>query len=58
MADKKKRNERNAGRKLKYGEPTKAIPFKLPISKVEEIKKRFFDILKEYEIKNDDKSNN
>lgn len=37
--------------KLKYGEPVKMIPFKIPVSKISAIKKRIKAILKEYEIK-------
>lgn len=49
----KMKNERNAGRKPKYGEPTKVVSFKLPISKIPELKERFYLILKEYEQKKD-----
>ena len=47
----KKKNERNAGRKAEYDEPTKPVSFKLPISKIPEIKERFFAILQEYKLK-------
>ena len=36
---------------LKYGEVTKLVPFKLPISKIDEIRIKFKEILKTYEIK-------
>lgn len=46
-------NERNAGRKLAYGEETVLVQYKVPKSKKDEIKRKFRDILKDYETKND-----
>lgn len=37
-----------AGRKSKYNEPTERISFRLPISKIEEIKLKFNKILEQY----------
>lgn len=45
---KKKKNERNAGRKPLYNEPTKTVGFKVPISKIEGFKKEVSEILKKY----------
>ena len=45
----KKKNERNAGRKAKYGEPTKVVTFKLPATKIAEIKAKVYALMKEYE---------
>jgi hypothetical protein len=36
---------RNAGAKLKYNEPTKTTAFRIPISKVDEVKKMVRDYL-------------
>jgi hypothetical protein len=36
----------NSGAKPKYGEPTKMVSFRVPISKVEKVKKLVADYLK------------
>jgi len=36
---------RNAGAKPKYNEPTKTTAFRIPISKVDEVKKMVWDYL-------------
>lgn len=44
-------NERNAGRKLKYGEKTAFITKRVPESKAKEIETKFDAILETYKIK-------
>lgn len=41
-----KKNERNAGRKKKYGEKTKMVSFRVPESKVDEVRKLVYEWLK------------
>jgi hypothetical protein len=36
-------------RPLKYGEPTKGVLFKLPISKIAAVRKLVYDYLKQFE---------
>ena len=37
---------KNSGAKLKYGEPTKTVTFRIPESKIKEVKKIVADYLK------------
>ncbi len=47
MSDKKHGGKRkNSGAKLKYGEPTKTVTFRIPESKVKEVKIIVADYLK------------
>ncbi len=39
MTEKKRTRPAGAGRKQKYGEPTTTIAFRVPLSKVDEIKR-------------------
>jgi hypothetical protein len=49
---KTKKNPKGAGRELLYGEPTKVVPTKVPISKEEQFKKEVKEkILKKWEKK-------
>ena len=41
----------NAGSKLKYGEPTKTIAFRVPISKIEHVKKLLKTLLDGWSVK-------
>ena len=40
---------KGAGRKEKFGEPTERVSFRLPISKIPEIRIKIEKLLKEYE---------
>ena len=42
----------NAGAKPKYNEPTKTMSFRIPISKIDEVKKLVRDFLAGYEREN------
>lgn len=44
----KKHNERGAGRKPKFDEPTKPVTFKVPVSKIKEIKAEVYKLLEKY----------
>ena len=46
-----KNNERNAGRKLKFGEPTETIQIKVPKTYKDEIKSMFYKLLETYKKK-------
>lgn len=48
---KTKNNERNAGRKLKFGEKTETIQIKVPKTYKEEIKAMFYKLLERFENK-------
>ena len=51
MSDKKHGGKRqNSGAKLKYGEPTKTVTFRIPESKIKDVKKLVSDYLKQFEI--------
>ena len=45
---KPKKRAAGGGRKLKYGEPVKLVPFKCPESKVKQFRKSVNEILKSY----------
>ncbi len=42
----------SSGRKAKYNEPTKTISFRVPVSKIDQIKKLVISILSKFHIKN------
>lgn len=42
-------SRKNAGAKLKYSEPTKTIAFRVPISKIDELKSIIKKYLQSYE---------
>ncbi len=47
MSDKKHGGKRqNSGAKKKYGEPTKTVTFRIPESKIKDVKKIVYDYLK------------
>lgn len=46
-----KKNERNAGRKLKFGEQTETLQIKVPKTYKEEIKAMFYKLLETYKKK-------
>jgi len=39
----------NSGAKPKYGEPTKVVNFRIPESKIKDVKKIVYDYLKQFE---------
>lgn len=43
-------NRKGAGRKQKYGEPTKVVSYNVPESKVDEFKTNCKKMLKEWEV--------
>lgn len=47
----KKTRAPGGGRKLKYGEPVKLVPFKCPESKIKEFRKKVNEILNKYKVK-------
>ena len=50
MENKHGGKRQNSGAKLKYGEPTKNISFKVPESKINEVRKLVYDYLKQFDI--------
>lgn len=45
-------NSKGAGRKLKFGEPSKDIKIRIPASKEYEIKEKFNEVLELYRVNN------